>query len=148
MGIVVMLAGEHHPLALVRSGTGYALDGIGQVEPDGEAVVAADRNSIWIHLGGRAYELGWQDPVTFYGEEGSADDGSVSRASMPGAVVSVSVAAGDAVATGDALLVIESMKLESVIRASRAGVVATVHVSVGQTFERDAVLVSLQEESA
>ena len=40
-------------------------------------------------------------------------------------------------------MVIESMKLETAIKAWRDGTVAAVHVGVGQTFERGAPLVTL-----
>ena len=66
---------------------------------------------------------------------------------MPGTVVRVDVAVGDHVATGDPLVVIESMKLETTIRAWHDGTVSAVHVTAGQSFERDAVLVTLAAEA-
>jgi 3-methylcrotonyl-CoA carboxylase alpha subunit len=43
--------------------------------------------------------------------------------------------------------VIESMKLETAIKAPRDGLVATVHVAVGKTFDRAAPLVTLAPEA-
>jgi len=71
--------------------------------------------------------------------------GSTLWTTMPSAVVSLLVQAGDTVGTGDAVMVIESMKLETTIRASRAGVVEGVLVGAGETFERGAVLVEIGE---
>ena len=51
--------------------------------------------------------------------------------------------AGQAVKEGDILLVIESMKLETAIRASRDGIIEIVHVALAQSFERDAPLITL-----
>jgi biotin carboxyl carrier protein len=51
---------------------------------------------------------------------------------------------GDTVAAGDLLLVIESMKLETPFKAWRDGRIESVHVALGQTFERDKVLLSLE----
>ena len=48
---------------------------------------------------------------------------------------------------GDTLLVIESMKLETAIKAPRDGMVETVHVADGRTFERSAPLVTLAPEA-
>ena len=50
---------------------------------------------------------------------------------LQGTVVKVGVAPGQEVAAGGMLLIIESMKMEHVISASRGGTVATVSVAVG-----------------
>nr|WP_246501825.1 acetyl-CoA carboxylase biotin carboxyl carrier protein subunit [Mesorhizobium amorphae] len=65
---------------------------------------------------------------------------------MPGVVVATSVLPGEAIAAGTALMVIESMKLETVIRSSQDGVVDRVHFKEGESFEQDAVLVTLSAE--
>jgi biotin carboxyl carrier protein len=70
------------------------------------------------------------------------------RAPMPGAVVACSVKAGDPVEEGDLLLVIESMKLETPFKAWRAGVIEEVRCGVGQTFDRDALLLSMKPAEA
>nr|WP_246726120.1 acetyl-CoA carboxylase biotin carboxyl carrier protein subunit [Rhizobium laguerreae] len=65
---------------------------------------------------------------------------------MPGVVVKTSVLPGDQISAGYALMVIESMKLESVIRAPQDGVVDRIHFSEGESFEHGAVLVTVKEE--
>jgi len=57
------------------------------------------------------------------------------RAIIPGRVVSVAVAAGDAVAIGQRLLAVEAMKMENELRAPRDGTIERVAVSIGQTVE-------------
>jgi len=64
-------------------------------------------------------------------------------APMPGLVVRIEVAAGQPVAAGAGLVVVEAMKMENELRAPHSGVVATVHVAVGQAVERGAPLVTL-----
>ena len=108
-----------------------------------EAPVARDGHRIWVHYRGRAHELVWQDAVGHHAAEAGGEADDVARAPMPGSVVQLSAAAGDAVEAGDTLMIIESMKLETAIKAPRSGIVDTVHVAVGQTFERDAALVTL-----
>jgi len=54
---------------------------------------------------------------------------------MTGVVVEVYVKAGDAVAEGDVLIVIEAMKMNNEMRAQRAGTVREVHVQAGQRVE-------------
>ena len=57
------------------------------------------------------------------------------RAIIPGRVVSVAVAAGDAVVAGQRLLAVEAMKMENELRSPRAGTVDRVATAVGQTVE-------------
>jgi biotin carboxyl carrier protein len=65
---------------------------------------------------------------------------------MPGTVVKVMVAAGDAVRKGQPLVLIESMKMQTEIAARRDGTVEQVFVVEQQTFDRGAKLVALRAE--
>ena len=64
---------------------------------------------------------------------------------MPGLVVSVAVAAGDAVAAGQLLLVLEAMKMQNPVCAPRNGRVARVFVAAGVQVEGGASLVELED---
>jgi acetyl/propionyl-CoA carboxylase alpha subunit len=66
------------------------------------------------------------------------------RAPMPGLVLEVHVAPGDAVQAGQPVAVVEAMKMENELRAPAAGRVVAVHVAPGQTVERGAVLLDLE----
>ena len=60
---------------------------------------------------------------------------------MPGIIVSVSVAAGDQVVTGDEVCVLEAMKMRQSLRADWTGVVRAVYVGPGdQVLSGDAIL--------
>nr|WP_233287067.1 biotin/lipoyl-containing protein [Bradyrhizobium oropedii] len=65
---------------------------------------------------------------------------------MPGVVVATTVSPGQSVSAGMALMTIESMKLETIIRSPQDGIVDRVHVKEGESFEHDAVLVTLSKE--
>lgn len=65
------------------------------------------------------------------------------RAPMPGLVVAVEVAPGDAVEQGDPVVIMEAMKMQMEIRAPSAGRVRAVHVSAGQDVAGGTVLVTL-----
>jgi pyruvate carboxylase len=62
-------------------------------------------------------------------------------APMPGMIVTVAVKAGQAVLTGDPLVSIEAMKMETQIRAERDGTVRAVHVKPGDTVAAHDLLV-------
>ena len=67
-------------------------------------------------------------------------------APMPGTVVSVAVGTGDEGADGQGVAVIESMKMQTEIKAPRAGVVDRLPVAVGDSFDQGAAVVVLQPE--
>lgn len=56
---------------------------------------------------------------------------------MHGTVVSLKKKVGDTVEAGETLLVIEAMKMENEVNASRGGTVTAIDVSVGETVEAD-----------
>jgi pyruvate carboxylase subunit B len=59
---------------------------------------------------------------------------------MPGVVKELRVAPGQAVEAGQALLILEAMKMENEVRAPLGGVVEALHVRQGQAVEKGAAL--------
>jgi biotin carboxyl carrier protein len=57
------------------------------------------------------------------------------HAIIPGVVVAVSVAPGDAVTAGQQMLVVEAMKMQNELRAPRDGTIEQVAVGAGSTIE-------------
>jgi pyruvate carboxylase subunit B len=66
------------------------------------------------------------------------------NAPMPGLIVRVNVAPGDAVQAGQGLIVMEAMKMENELRASAAGIVKNVLVEPGKAVERGTLLIDFQ----
>ena len=62
---------------------------------------------------------------------------------MPGKIIAVKAAAGEAVKKGQVVVVLEAMKMENDIVAPQDGTVATINVAAGQSVESGAVLVTL-----
>lgn len=69
-------------------------------------------------------------------------------APMPGRVIELLVAPGAAVRKGQALMVIEAMKMEHTIAAPREGIVAGVNFAAGDLVEEGAELIALEEPDA
>jgi len=135
-------------------------DAIVRLRPDGDGgfvamldgrserlQAVADGDRVWVHWRGRAFALERVDPTRSAGAGGAEAAGSA-HAPMPGVVVSLLVAPGQAVAEGDALLVIESMKLQTTICAAIDGRVAELPFAAGQTFQRGAVLARVHPAEA
>ena len=64
-------------------------------------------------------------------------------APMPGKVLEVKVKAGDAVKSGDVLMILEAMKMQNEIMAPADGTVSDVRVSAGQTVSTGDVMIVL-----
>ena len=70
--------------------------------------------------------------------------GSVSAtAPMPGKILGIKVEPGQAVAKGEAMIVLEAMKMENEIVAPSDGTVASINVAVGDSVEAGATLATL-----
>ena len=91
---------------------------------------------------GLAHVFGLPDPLARAGAAGPGAD--VALSPMPGLVKAVFVAAGQAVARGDRLAVLEAMKMEHTLTAARDGVVAEVLAAPGAQVEAGAALVRLE----
>jgi biotin carboxyl carrier protein len=65
-------------------------------------------------------------------------------APMPGLVVRIEIAVGDAVVAGQPVLVVEAMKMENALKAPSDGVVVRIEAIAGQAVEKGAVLVVLE----
>ncbi|KWV58702.1 carbamoyl-phosphate synthase subunit L [Bradyrhizobium macuxiense] len=68
------------------------------------------------------------------------------RAPMTGVVLNVNVAVGDPVKAGDAVVVMESMKMEFRPASKVDGIVSAIHVKAGDTVERNAVVAVVDAE--
>lgn len=67
--------------------------------------------------------------------------GEVVKSPMPGNILKINVAPGQKVEEGDVLIVLEAMKMENEIVATKSGTVAQVAVSKGAVVETGAPLV-------
>ena len=73
-----------------------------------------------------------------------ADESKVSRSPISGVVVRVATQVGQTIQVNDVLLVLEAMKMETVITSPRAGKVAKVNVVPGDAVQAGQVLVEFE----
>jgi 3-methylcrotonyl-CoA carboxylase alpha subunit len=137
----IWIDGREHRARLEPAGAGYevTLD-----ERSERMWLVVDHYTVHIHAFGRAWRAEVIDPV----ERSllAADQADVLTAPMPGTVIKIAVQAGDAVTSGQPLVLIESMKMQNEFVAWRDGVVDRIHIAVGETFDRGAGLVGLVPE--
>ena len=67
--------------------------------------------------------------------------GEAIKSPMPGNILKINVSAGQKVNEGDVLIILEAMKMENEITATKAGTVAQVVVTKGQVVETGSPLV-------
>ncbi|KRQ09634.1 hypothetical protein AOQ71_20655 [Bradyrhizobium manausense] len=127
----------------------HHLGGSGILEIANETVpvrFAIDGDVLHLHVRGRTHILRYRDRLSEFDLSEVLASHDAARAPMPGVVVAINVSRGDAVSRGATLMLVESMKLEFVVRAPRGGVVDRVHFEVGQSFEQGAALVTFSDE--
>jgi 3-methylcrotonyl-CoA carboxylase alpha subunit len=107
-----------------------------------QARVARSGNEVTVFWG-NGYRFHVVDPLDR--TSSAQGDGNVIEAPMPGLVKAVFAEAGQEVAEGDRLAVLEAMKMEHALLAARDGVVAEVLVAAGDQVEAGAALIRLEE---
>jgi len=111
-------------------------------------VVKIDRESKTVDLtiNGRKYSVQLRDKFDLLLEKMGMNTVSAAKVNtvkvpMPGLIIDLRVKAGDAVKTGDPLLVLEAMKMENIIKAHGDGVVKLVKIKKGDSVEKNQVLI-------
>ncbi|MBP6562392.1 MAG: acetyl/propionyl/methylcrotonyl-CoA carboxylase subunit alpha [Neisseriaceae bacterium] len=131
--------------------SGQAVQASGQLTDDGQltAMIAGQQKkarvqrlgqAVSVFVDGDAHVFHYVDPYHAQGEESGSENGLT--APMPGQVVKVWVSAGDVVKKGDALMVLEAMKMEHTITAPIDGMIESVLFGVtDQVADGDELLV-------
>lgn len=159
MKSIVAIDGGEAPVEIVSNGDGahtVRLNGVAhqaeivECEPGVYSVLVGGRSfevalegghSVWVGPEHRQLEL--RDTRRWSGGQGAAASGGPQKlkAAMPGKVVRTLVAPGDQVETGQALLVVEAMKMQNEVKSPRAGVVRSLEVSQGDSVAAGQALV-------
>ncbi len=88
-------------------------------------------------------QSGFSDTPTFEQEDGKAG----LAAPLPGRVAHISVHKGDHVRKGDCVAVVEAMKIEHQLCATTDGIVAKVHIAVGDSVAEGAICVDIEHDT-
>lgn len=115
-----------------------------QVRMDGlqlQGHVVRQQDTFHVFHAGHHWQILWRDPIAHAGE-GEADEGRLT-APMPGKIIALLVSAGERVAKGAPLLIMEAMKMEHTINAPGDGTVSELLYAVGDQVDEGAQLLSL-----
>ena len=110
-----------------------------------DASVERTEQALIVTVDGHRFEIEVRDPRRWSRVSGraGAEGRETLAAPMPGKVVRVLVAAGDDVAPGQGLVVVEAMKMQNEIKSSRPGRVLAVHAQTGATVTAGEALVTI-----
>eukprot|EP01129_Flabellula_baltica_P006132 TRINITY_DN2268_c0_g1_i1.p1 TRINITY_DN2268_c0_g1~~TRINITY_DN2268_c0_g1_i1.p1 ORF type:complete len:716 (-),score=190.26 TRINITY_DN2268_c0_g1_i1:103-2250(-) len=84
--------------------------------------------------------------LPFVPEKESDISGTALVSPMAGTLVSLSVQVGDKISIGQEMAVVEAMKMQNVLRSSRAGIVKSINCEAGKSVALDQVLVEYEDE--
>jgi 3-methylcrotonyl-CoA carboxylase alpha subunit len=149
-----------HEVAVRKSDGGLvqvAVDGRShelQIDSDGSGgfvlCSGPNRRRFWCVRSGDTLHVSWQGAVYVLTEEREGAVRSTTQADtglqapMPGKIIKVTVQAGDVVAKGAELLVVESMKMENALRAPRDGRIKSVACKLGDMVAPGTALVEME----
>lgn len=152
-------AGEGERTSVALDGVEAAYDvvpcpggGYSVIAPDGlhaEATVHHEPDGVLrVYVAGKVFRLEFLDDLTAQalaatGVHKGKKKGDL-KAAIPGRVLRISVAPGDAVALGQSLLVLEAMKMENDVRSNREGVVKSIEVKPGEAVNAGMVLIRFE----
>ena len=78
----------------------------------------------------------------------AASGGNLITAPMPGSIIAVNASLGDTVTAGDALIIMEAMKMEMTLEAPRDGIIQSINIKPGERVADGDILLTLEEEGA
>ena len=127
----------------IEKGKSLIIRFLAMAEPDENG-----ERKLFFELNGqpRTLRVAYRSVVPSRPAQPKAEDGNASHvaAPMPGLVVTVSVREGQEVEKGDMLLAIEAMKMETAVRAERAGTIKKICVTPAQQVDTKDLLIVLE----
>lgn len=111
-----------------------------------EVVYAQERDKYYVQIDGKQYIFSKvEDEEEVISGGGESDDIENIIPPMPGTIIKVNVAIGDVVKEGDAVIVVEAMKMETNLYTRISGIVTKVSVKEGDRVDSDTILVVIEK---
>ena len=106
-----------------------------------------EEKSFVIRVNGNKYTVQVQDKYDHLLKELGIEISSVSKvkdikAPMPGLVVDIRSKEGDEVKKGDALVVLQAMKMENILKSPADAIIKRIHIKKGDAIEKNQVMIT------
>ena len=111
-------------------------------------VTGASSDQVRVSLRDETFSVSLQDPKKLRGSKVSdkhQHGAAEVLTQMPGKIVKVSVEVGTVVQKGDAVAVVEAMKMQNELKAPRGGTIVKVNVAAGDTINSGDVLAIIED---
>ena len=123
-------------------------DGVYSILCDGrsyEIAVREEKKNFVVEMGKHLFPVKIQDPFAAKGKSGGSAEGeNVVDSPMPGRVVGIKVAVGQAVKEGEGIILVEAMKMENELGSPKDGKIKSILVKVGGTVESGQDLIVIE----
>jgi acetyl/propionyl-CoA carboxylase alpha subunit len=97
-----------------------------------------------IYVNGQFFKIEKKSVSQILGKKGAKLQKRETKTSMPGRIVKVFVKEGDKVKEGQAVLVLEAMKMQNEIKSPQTGIITKINPSAGDSVETGALLFSVE----
>jgi biotin carboxyl carrier protein len=142
-----LISGERFAWDIIKISEGYFHILYKNKSYRGE-VVKADRSAktFQFKINGKIHAVEVKDKFDLLLEKMGMANGAAAKinnikAPMPGLVIDLKVKAGDAVKTGDPLLILEAMKMENILKSPGDSTIKNVKIKKGESVEKGQVLI-------
>ncbi|KHD88658.1 MAG: acyl-CoA carboxylase subunit alpha [Bdellovibrio sp. ArHS] len=105
------------------------------------------KGTLWVHHNGRVFTLDASSGRKSRRKAGAAGSSDQVMAPMPGKVTKILVSTGDSVTAGQAVLVMEAMKMEYTLKADIAGMINSIDCTVGEQVALGKALIKIKPAS-
>lgn len=102
------------------------------------------KSTLWVHFHGRTFSVEAAAGKRARQKKNSASASDRVHAPMPGKITKVLVQTGDAIQAGQAVLVMEAMKMEYTLKADIGGVIEKLEAQAGDQVALGKLLVKIK----
>jgi len=115
-----------------------------------DVVIYKNKNNGVVSVNGHNYTVKIKNPFDLIKNKGGKIDDNKENflmlAPIPGKIIDIKVSPGERVKKGQALVIIEAMKMENELKAPSDGSVTKIYVKVNNNVEKDTVLLNINTE--
>lgn len=108
-----------------------------------DTIITSNTNSYAVHLNGKSYQLEKKSAARILGMSSARQSQRDVKTAMPGKIVKILAEEGTSVEEGQAVLILEAMKMQNEIKAPKGGTLCRIHFSAGESVEAGAILFTM-----